>query len=454
MDKNIDLRQGDISSVLTKLALPIMGTSFMQMIYSLTDMMWLGRLSTNSVAAAGTVGFYLWLAMSMVLISQIGVSTGVAQAYGREDMAGARKYISNGMKLDIFMGLIYSILLFAFRHQLIGFFNLDDQEVVDMAIQYLVIISAGLIFHFINPIFSAVFNASGNSVTPFKITVVGLIANIILDPIFIFGLGPVPKLGIRGAAIATVAAQILVSLIFIIATRDNILFRNLNMLKAPDKKYVKRILKLGVPASLQSAIHAIISMTLTRILAKWGATPVAVASIGSQIESLSWMSAEGFAQAIAAFTGQNFGARNFERVKRGYYTGLKIVGTIGIGVSILLIFGGKYIFKIFTPDDLEAIELGIIYLRILGLSQLFITIEIGSAGAFNGLGSTHIPAITGIVLNAIRIPMALLLSSTALELTGVWWSMTISTILKGIILTLLFVYTLHRGLENIKTSEG
>ncbi len=452
--RNVDLREGKITTVLTKLALPIMGTSFMQMVYSLTDMMWLGRLSTIAVAAAGTVGFFLWLGFSLVLISQIGVSVGVAQAYGRDDIVDAREYISNGIKLDIFIAIIYSVFLFTFRHQVIGFFNLDNQEAVNMAIQYLVIISGGLIFHFINPIFSAVFNSSGNSVTPFKVTAIGLIANIILDPLLIFGVGPFPNLGIRGAAIATVAAQVIVTVVFLIITRKNALFLNLNILKLPKKEYIMKILKLGVPASIQSAAHAIISMILTRILARWGATPVAVGSIGSQIESLSWMSAEGFSQAIAAFTGQNFGAKNFGRVKDGYYKGLQIVGTIGIAVSILLIFGGQFIFKIFTPEDTKAIELGIIYLQILGLSQFFITIEIGSAGAFNGIGKTHIPATTGIVLNGLRIPMAIFLSSTSLGLTGVWWSMSISSILKGIVLTSLFVYTLKKGLINIKTSES
>lgn len=452
--RNIDLRQGNITKVLTKLALPIMGTSFIQMVYSLTDMMWLGRLSTTAVAAAGAVGFFLWLGMSLVLMSQIGVSVGVAQAHGRNDIEDAREYISHGIQIDVFIAIVYSIFLFVFREQVIGFFNLDDQEAVTMAIQYLVIISGGLIFHFINPIFAAVFNASGNSMTPFKVTAIGLVANIVLDPILIFGIGPVPSFGIRGAAIATIAAQIIVTLVFFIITRKNVLFSNLGIFDFPKKHYVRKILKLGVPASLQSAAHASISMVLTRILARWGATPVAVSSIGSQIESLSWMSAEGFAQAIAAFTGQNFGAGKFDRVKTGYYKGLQIVGSIGIGVSILLIFGGKYIFKIFTPNDPVAIELGIQYLKILGLAQFFMTIEIGSAGAFNGIGKTHIPAVTGIGLNLLRIPLALYLSSTVLELTGVWWSMTISSVLKGIIVTALFIYTLNRGLENIKTSEN
>ncbi|CAK7066814.1 MATE family efflux transporter [Tissierella sp.] len=448
MSKNINLTEGNISSTLTKLALPIMGTSFIQMMYNLTDMMWLGRLSTKAVAGAGTVGFFMWFGMSLVLISSIGVSVGVSQAYGREDMEDAREYISSGIKLDILIGIIYSLLLLIFRHQVIGFFNLGDAETIQLATDYLTIIACGFIFHFINPIYSAVFNASGNSITPFIINTMGLVTNIVLDPVLIFGIGPFPEMGIKGAALATVLAQVVVTSIYIVVSRKNKeLFSHLHLFKLPKKNYIKGILKLGFPAFLQSGAHASISMVLTKILAKWGPTPVAVQSVGSQIESISWMTAEGFSTAIAAFVGQNYGARNYDRVKEGYYKGLRIVGTIGIFATILLIFAGEPIFRIFTPGDATAIAQGAIYLRILGFSQFFITIEIASTGAFNGIGRTQIPAITGIILNSLRIPGALLLSSTILGMTGVWWSMSISTIFKGIILTSLFMYVIKKGLH-------
>ncbi|MGJ0845788.1 putative efflux protein, MATE family [Tissierella praeacuta DSM 18095] len=448
MSRNINLIEGNISSTLTKLALPIMGTSFIQMMYNLTDMMWLGRLSTKAVAGAGTVGFFMWFGMSLVLISQIGVSVGVSQSYGKGEMDSAREYISSGIKLDIIIGIIYSSLLLIFRHQVIGFFNLNDTETIQLAIDYLVIIAFGFLFHFINPIYSAIFNASGNSITPFIINTMGLITNIILDPILIFGVGPFPKLGIKGAAVATIVAQIVVTSIYILVSRKNKeLFSHLHLFKLPKLDYLKRILKLGFPAFLQSGVHASISMVLTKILAKWGSTPVAVQSVGSQIESISWMTAEGFSTAISAFVGQNYGAENYDRVKEGYYAGLKIVGTIGIFATVLLIFFGEPIFRIFTPNDAIAISQGVVYLKILGLSQFFITIEIASAGAFNGIGRTQIPAIIGIILNALRIPGALILSSTVLGMTGVWWSMSISTVFKGIILTSLFIYVLRKGLH-------
>ncbi len=448
MSRQIDLTQGDITKTLTKLALPIMGTSLINMLYNLTDMMWLGRLSTNAVAGAGAVGFFIWFGMGLAMISQVGTAVGVSQSYGRKDFTELRAYVSNAIKLDVFIAIIYSFILFNYKTQLIGFFKLEEIEAVNMAYDYMKIISVGIIFHFLNPVLSASFNATGNSLIPFIINSIGLVVNIILDPVLIFGLGGFPKMGITGAALATVIAQMVVTVTFIFAfIRNRDLLGNLKLLSLPDFKYIKKILKLGLPAFFQTAIHSTINMTIARILSNWGSTPIAVQSIGSQIESISWMTAEGFSTAIAAFVGQNYGARNYDRVKEGYFKGLKIVSTIGLFSALLFIFGGELIFSKFTPGDSLAISQGGDYLRILGYCQVFMCMEIASLGVFNGIGRTLPPSIIGGVLNALRIPGALVLSATALGLSGVWWSISISSILKGIISTSLCVYILRNALK-------
>ena len=457
MNRNINLTEGNIASTLTKLALPIMGTSFIQMAYNLTDIMWLGRLSTKAVAAAGIVGFFIWFGAALVMISQIGVGVGVAQSYGKGDMVAASKYISNGFQLNITIGILYSLFLFFFRNYIIGFFHIDDPEVVRLAIEYMIIISIGIIFHFLNPIFSTTLNSSGNSVTPFKVNTIGLVANIILDPILIFGLGPIPALGIRGAAIATISSQFVVTLMFItLGKRKQTLYSHVELVSKPNFEYIKTIFKIGFPPSLQMGIHATISMILARIVSSFGPVAIAVQAIGSQIESLSWMTAEGFSTAISAFVGQNYGAKKFDRIVEGYKKAMELVGGIGLFASLLLIFAARPLFTIFTPEDPLAIKEGIIYLRVLGLSQFFMSIEIGTSGAFNGLGRTLPPTIVGITLNALRIPIAIVLSGyTVLGLAGVWWSITLTSIVKGIILVIWFKYLLNNKLDkdNIDSIE-
>lgn len=447
MTKINDLTEGSIFKALVKLALPIMGTSFVQMAYNLTDMLWIGRVGSKAVAAVGTAGFFTWLAFAFILIPKIGAEVGVAQSIGRRDMGEAKSYIRHSIQMIIFLAIFYGLVLVIFRNPLIGFFNLGEAQIIQDAKTYLVIVSLGMIFYTINPVFTAIFNGYGDSKTPFKINVIGLVMNIILDPVFIFGLGPIPRMEVAGAAIATVLAQIAVTIVFVKEARKRSeLFSGLKLLSSPDMEHIWGIVKLGLPVAVQSGLFTIFAMVIARIIANWGPTPIAVQKVGSQIESISWMTAGGFQTAMSTFTGQNFGAKKWDRVYRGYFVGIAIVSVIGIFATCLLIFGARPIFSVFIPEE-EAIRYGIVYLKILGLSQLFMCIEITTAGAFNGLGKTVPPSIVGIVFNGLRIPASLALSSTALGLNGVWWAISVSSIFKGIILCLWYLYILKRNPE-------
>ncbi|SDK67510.1 MATE family efflux transporter [Natronincola ferrireducens] len=455
MGKSNQLIEGSISQALIKLALPIMGTSFVQMAYNMTDMIWIGRIGSNAVAAVGTAGFFTWLAFAFILIPKIGAEVGVAQSMGRQDMKEAKRYIRHTLQLVVFLALLYGTGLIVFRRSLIGFFNLGNVEITEMAKSYLVIVSLGMSFYFINPVFTGILNGYGNSRLPFALNVIGLAVNMILDPIMIHGLGPFPALGVKGAAIATVIAQSIVTCFFLYNIRkvEGELFCKIYILKKPDFTHIKSIVRLGLPAALQSGLFTIFAMVIARIIAQWGPVPIAVQKIGSQIEAISWMTAGGFSTALSAFVGQNYGANKWDRIQKGYYVALRIVGVIGIGATCLLIFGARPVFNFFLQEE-EALAYGIVYLRILGLSQLFMCIEIATAGAFNGLGKTVPPSIVGIFFNALRIPGALILSSSSLlGLNGVWWSISISSVLKGIVLSIWFIILLRRQSYKYATQE-
>ncbi|SCY82119.1 MATE family efflux transporter [Alkaliphilus peptidifermentans] len=445
------LTEGSISKALIKLALPIMGTSFVQMAYNLTDMMWVGRLGSLSVAAVGTAGFFTWFAMALIFISKIGAEVGVAQSVGREDIESVKKYVKSAIQINVVLALIYGSVLILLRNPLIDFFNLGNQDVIDKAKSYLIIIACGMIFSFMNPIFTAIFNGYGNSKIPFAINTVGLITNMILDPLLIFGVGPLPALGVKGAALATVFSQLVVCSLFIYFIKNNrVLFSNLNLFKSIDRVKIKEIMTLGLPVALQNGLFTIFAMFIAKIVAQWGPTPVAVQRVGSQIEAISWMTASGFATALSAFTGQNFGAKKMDRIYKGYFSAILLVSVVGIFATVLFIFGGKQIFALFLSEE-EALRLGIVYLRILAYSQLFMCLEITTSGGFNGLGKTIPPSIVGIVFNFLRIPAAIILSSIdSLGLDGVWWSISMSSVFKGIILTTWFVIVLSRQQSKIK----
>lgn len=181
--------------------------------------------------------------------------------------------------------------------------------------------------------------------------------------------------------------------------------------------------------------------------------PIAVQKVGSQIESISWMTAGGFQTAISAFVGQNYGAKKWNRIVKGYKIGILTVSIIGIFATFLLIFGAAPIFSFFIPEE-STLPYGIAYLKILGVSQLFMCIEIATAGAFNGVGKTLPPSLISIVFTGLRIPMALILSSpNLLGLNGVWWSISISSVIKGILLISWFIVYL-KAQETKMVKEG
>lgn len=447
------LTEGNILRKLIVLALPIMGTSMIQMFYSMTDMIWVGQIGSRAVTAVGTAGFFTWFAAAFIVIPRMGAEVGVAQSVGKGDINESKNYIRHSVQMNVFLAVIYGIVMILFRNQLIGFFHIDGKDIVSNAVIYLTIIGAGMVFFFLPPVLTGIFNGHGNSKTPFLINTIGLITNIILDPILIFGIGPFPELGVAGAAIATIFAQFVVSMVFIyIIIKKTDFFLGINFLQKPDWSHLARIIRLGIPAAVQSGAFTFIAMIIARILSKWGPMPIAVQSVGSQIESISWMTAGGFQTALSAFVGQNYGAKKWDRIYNGYFTALGIIAVIGVFTSCLLIFLPGPIFSVFIQEK-EVIKEGMIYLRILGFSQFFMCIEITTAGAFNGLGKTVPPSVVGIVMNALRIPGALLLS-IPLGLNGVWWSISISSILKGVILTTWFIIFLSRHPEIRKREIG
>lgn len=436
----IDLTKGHISKELLRLAIPIMGTGFIEMAYNLTDMMWIGQLGSYEVAAIGTAGFYFWLMFAFILIPRMGAEVLVSQAIGKGDLKEKHLVTRHVFQMAIVIALVYGAFLIVFRHQLIGFFDIQDANVVKLGITYLVIVACGSVFAFLNPIFTALFNAHGNSKTPFRLNTIGLVTNMVLDPILIFGLGPIPALGVAGAAIATIFAQVVVSMCFImISLSYPDMFGHIRLMVKPNKATIKRIFIVGWPAAIQSGMFTIFAMIIARVIANWGPIPIAVQRVVAQIEAISWRTSSGFATALTAFVGQNYGAKLYKRIIKGYRVAMTQVSMVGIFATLMLLIFPEPIISLFLHDA-EAIEIGVSCMRIMAVSQIFMCIEITTAGAFNGLGKTLPPSIVSILFNGVRVLLAFILSADAiLGLDGVWWSISISSIFKGVVLVAWFV---------------
>lgn len=440
MSKNIDLTEGNIVEKLVKLALPIMGTAFIQIAYSLIDMIWVGRIGSKAVASVGTAGFYPWLAMAFIMISKVGGEIKVAQSVGEKNEKDTKYYIKSAIEINMILSFLYSLTLIFLRGPLVGFFKLGDVEVINMSEQYLLIVGLGMMFYFINPVFTSIFVGLGNSKSPFKINTIGLVTNIILDPVLIFGIGPFPKMGVTGAAIATITSHIIVSLCFIyLIMKDKANHFKIKLFSEVDFSYYKTLFVLGTPVALQNGLFTVFSMIMGVIVASFGPVAIAVQKVGSQIESISWNSCDGFASALSSFVGQNYGAKKIDRINKSSKYALIGVSIWGSLTTAILVFLGEPIFRAFINEP-EAILKGTDYLKILGYSQLFMCFEIIVAGIFKGLGRTYIPSIIIALLTGLRIPLAIFISKPEiLGLNGIWWSITLSSIAKGILLVSILV---------------
>lgn len=447
--KSIDLTKDNIRKSLIILSIPLTLTAFVQIAYTLVDMVWIGRIGSNAVAAVGVSYFLAWIAEALSLIAKIGGGVYAAQAYGRKDKKLTSLILQNGYFQGFITSIIYISLILTFKTYIIDFYKLG-KEVSNFANQYLSITTLGYLFVFLNPIFSQAFYSIGESLTPFKINTIGLVLNIILDPLFIFGLGPIPPMGIRGAAIATVTGQATVFLIFLFVMRrkEGVIKNSLENFTL-STKWQKRIFKLGLPVSFINGIHAIITIVLNKLMAGFGPKPVAVYSIGSQLESISWKTTEGCQSVVQSLIAQNYGAGLVDRVKKGVKESLKLVGTIGLIATIILFCFRNSLFKVFVPGDIETINLGAKYLAILSASQLMMSLEIGSTGVFQGLSDTRTPSAISVIFNAARIPISFLLIPY-FGVLGIWLSMTITSIIKGI----LSLFLLRKKMKkNLKFAE-
>ncbi|WP_461644149.1 MATE family efflux transporter [Labilibaculum euxinus] len=468
MNQIKDLTRGKIFPQIIKLAIPIIATSFVQMAYNMTDMAWLGQVGSETVSAVGIALYLVWFGSSLLFIPKIGAEVGISQSIGSKNLERAQSFAKNAFSLSFIISIGFALSVWIFADPIVGLFNIKSEFVNETAFKYLRIIAVGMPFTYSNITMAGIYNGVGNTKTSFWINASGLIINMILDPILIFGWGSIPGMGAEGAGIATVISQLSVFLLFIyyLYIKENPL-QIKNYLGKIQKEFFLPILKIGGPVALQSACFAFIAMILARVInniSHGNPIPFSVQSIGSQIEALSWMTASGFSTALGTFTGQNYGANKWRRIQKGFFITLGIAGFIGFISTLLFLFAGDHIFGLFINNsENNVVHMGMVYLFILGISQIFMCVEITATGAFNGIGRAVPPAIVGIVGNLMRIPFAYILSYTLVDYlpefqnwissesvsaTGVWWGLTISSILKGSILFLWFLFILNKHPEN------
>ena len=447
-DKIQDLTRGDLSGHLYRLALPIMGTSFVQIAYNFTDMLWLGRLSSQALAAVGAASVFVWIAVSFALINKLGSEVTISQGIGAGQRDEAKTYASQNVCMSLLLSLTVVGIYTLFAGTFIDLYALAPAVRAE-GLHYLHLSLLGFPGVYLAASFTGIYNAIGDSRTPFRISVLGLGMNMLLDPLFIFTFG----LGVSGAAWATVTSQLLVLLVFLWQVKRDRLFGGFSFFVRLKWAYVQRILKIGIPPASLQVLFAFVSIYMGRQVSSLGGhIGVATMTTGAQIESLTWNTASGVTEALTTIVGQNFAAGKLRRVYSAFKRGLTFTLGIGIVGMLLFVFIGEEIFSFIVPEE-AAYRAGGVYLRIVGLSQAFMMLEITAEGLFYGLGRTYLPAAVSIVGTYLRIPMVLLFATWGWGIESVWWAISISSMLKGLAM-LYFFLRWRRQTKAQRTAEA
>ena len=442
-----NLTKGPILKTLTKLAIPIMASSFLGTLYNITDMAWIGLLGSKAVAGVGVGGMFTWFSQGLAAMARMGGQVQVAQCIGRGERDRAHGFAQAAVQLATLMGMAYAVISLVFTRQMVAFFQLTDPEAQTAALSYTKIACGLIVFSFLTLTMTGLYTAQGDSKTPFLANLIGLVTNMILDPVLILGPGPFPKLGVVGAAIATVTAQAIVMTIMILGViiqkKENVL-KGIRLTAKIPKEYLGGLCRIGIPTAIQGMAYCAISMVLTRMVSAYGAEAVATQRVGGQIESISWNTADGFAAALNAFIAQNYGAGKMDRVRKGYRASLWTVGIWGLLISFVFICFPQAIADIFFHEP-KAVATAVGYLVIIGFSEAFMCVELTTVGALSGLGRTRLCSIISIAFTSARIPLAIILGGL-IGLSGIWWALSITSIIKGIIFTCTFLWiTRKRG---------
>jgi putative MATE family efflux protein len=434
---------GSIDRAILHLGAPAAMAALLQAGFLVVDTFWLGRVGPVALAAASTAGFTMWLAQTLGEGAAAGSGSVLARAIGAEDRGSAMRSAAAGQTLSVWGSAIVSAVGLLVSHVTFAFMGTAAMVTAE-GLKYMWVIFAGIPLYFLFVWLSAAFRAVGDAQTPLRLLAVAAAVNLVVDPILIFGLGPLPSLGVAGAALATVASWLVASVWgWVLLGRLGIRPRVFAFLRPPlDETWLA--LKVGLPLALEGALFSLIYILLTRVITTFGTPAVAALGIGHKLEVLNYFVCAGIGAAATTLVGQNLGAGESRRAVRSAWRALFLTCLPVGAVTVLLVGFPEVAIGVFSSDA-EVIAAGSTYVLLVGMTQLFMAAEVVMLGAFAGVQWTAWPAVIVVGLTAVRVPLAMWLVARGWGVEAVWFAIASTTVIKGILLAALFGYRYGRG---------
>lgn len=429
-DRKTLFLEGSIPRALVTLAIPIMLANLLQTGYQLTDAFWVGRLGASAVAAISVSFPVTFLVIALGSGLAMAGATMAAQyvGAGRQDMVN--HVAAQTMLMVVITSIVFGAIGFVLAPALLHLLGVAP-DVYSGALGFLRVSFVGILFVFMYAMFQALMRGVGQTRVPLMIVAGTVLLNFVLDPLFIFGWGPVPGRGVMGAAYATLVTQALAAglgmLVFLRGQHGIALaWRGFR----PDPVYLKRAFFLGLPGSVELSTRALGLMVMSFLVASFGTLAIATYGVGSNILQVITIPVMGIAMAVATLVGQNIGAGNTARAER-----ITWLGTCASFVLLTLLGGvawlcAPWLVRFFIPDDPAVIAGGAHFIRIMCLAWGGIGIQLCIVSAFRASGNMLSAMIIAMVSQwMIQFPLAYVLAKhTALGPDGLWWSFPVTNV--------------------------
>lgn len=422
-----------INKRIISMILPVAFEGVLQMSAGLVMMGFIGRIDVIAVSALGISQRITQMVWALFKGITTGASVFVAQYYGAKEPEKMKHVIQQTIISTILVVLLLQAGIYAFSSQLLSIFD-PSPELLKSANTYIKTVSFGLPFLAVYLVVGGVLQGMGNAKTPMVITAIMNMINIILGYLLIFGNLGFKPMGIKGAAIATALSQVAACIIglYVLLSKNGVLNSYLNKdFFRIDLTQIKSVYRVGLPTSMESMFWQLAAIILTRSILTYGETAFAAHQLGLQAESISYMPSTGFGIAATAFIGQALGAGDKKLAKT--YLKQIMKGSLAItSISVtILVFFPKVMMSLLT-DNPEVINLGAIYLILMGLVQIPQNASHVLVGAMRGAGYTNIPMlVAGTGLWGIRVPFTLVVVYLLkLPIIGIWVVMCIDLVFR------------------------
>ena len=430
-----DMTVGNIRKHIFVFSFPLLISNLLQLLNLFVNRIWAGKfLGQYAIGAISVSMIVLYIVFSMAIGLIIGTSTVISQYFGAKQHEKVKRTVVLSFIVILIISLLMTVATMLFSAPILNLMN-TPQVIFVQAKEYLMISALGIVFLFEQVLIGFMFRAIGDSITPLVFSGISVVVNVALDPFLMLGIYPSPKLGVEGAAIALVISQAVAFFfaIYYLQKKGGIVSLRLKNLHY-DKEIIKNLLRLGLPSGIQNLVIST-GIGITQIfIDKFGTAAVASFAAISVIINIFFFISWSIAAGVSIIAGQNMGAHNIERVQETLKEGLKICLVFAMVIAFVSIVLPKFFLLIFLQKTaVDAINIGITGLRILGLTYFALIFLVIFDSFYNGVGANFAAmVITIISVWALRIPL-IAFTSHRYGINGLWIGLGLSYILSGFI---------------------